>query len=137
MELLGQRNKMTTKKYAPTTMAPVPTQGYVQPNGPGETNICANQIYGTMETGNSWYDDGQELSGITSSIALQVNTAPGPNFEINMQFSVPVQSIEVWKFLALPTSDASLWQFKFWIDKKFLYFFAIFIGRKPVTIIFK
>lgn len=86
-----------------------------------------------MSIGNSWYDDGSEESGVTANIELQegflnkkifeiffekililrkVDSQPGRNFEINLQFTVPVINIEVWKFLAIPTHDASLWQFK-------------------------
>jgi len=99
-----------TTAFTPTTKPAAPV-GPVPVNA-GSTNICANQIFGTMTVGNSWYDEGSDVSGITASIQLQADSAPGGNFEINVQFTVPIQTIEVWKFLAVPTHDTALWQFK-------------------------
>lgn len=111
MELLGQRKNLMTTEFTPTPKPVVPNDRYIE-KVTTTADICANQIFGTMTIGNSWYDEGSDVSGITASIQLQADAQPGANFEINVQFAVPVQTIEVWKFLAIPTHDSSLWQFK-------------------------
>ena len=70
MELLGQRKHLKTTQFTPTTRAPSSgfANGATGGGAIGGTNICANQILGSMSIGNSWYDDGSEEHTSTEDV---------------------------------------------------------------------
>ena len=121
MELLQQRKKMmeapqetqTQDDYfvVPEEILSLPEIVNAPSNSDG-SDICVNQIMGEFLRLNSWYTDETGMSGVSAKIELTIGQPPSQDFEINVQFTVPVHNIEVWTFLAIPSDDPSLWQFK-------------------------
>ena len=73
-------------------------------------SMCPGEAYGSFEPGNRWVES-EGISGTTANIKLQASSRPSQDFQINAQFSVPVTSIEVWKFTAKRTRNQNLWVF--------------------------
>ena len=72
--------------------------------------MCPGEAYGSFEPGNRWVES-EGISGTTANIKLLVSSKPSKDFQINAQFSVPVTSVEVWKFTAKRTRNQNLWVF--------------------------
>ena len=93
-------------------MAPTPAPGFAVANAGNAASggMCTGEAYGSFEPGNRWVES-EGISGTTANIKLQVASMPSADFQINAQFSVPVTSIEVWKFTAKRTRNQNLWVF--------------------------
>ena len=93
-------------------IAPTSAPGFAVANAgnAASAGMCTGEAYGSFEPGNRWVES-EGISGTTANIKLQVASMPSAEFQINAQFSVPVTSIEVWKFTAKRTRNQNLWVF--------------------------